>query len=74
MDCVDKKLLKYIPAKLRPYCVWLDVEKDYYDKRKRTYYAIFEKDGKEYSSEYVDSINELIWNCRQVLEEMEGKK
>ena len=74
MNYVNEKLLKYIPAKLRPYCVWLDVEKDYYDKRKRTYYAIFEKDGKEYNSEYVDSISELIWNCKQVLKEMEENK
>ena len=74
MNCVDKKLLKYVPAKLRQYCVWLDKETDYYDKRKNTYYAIFEKDNKEYSSDYVDSVSELTWNCKQILEEMEKNK
>lgn len=66
---IEENLLKYVPKKLWPYVVWLTREPGEYARY--IYFAIFEKDGKEYSIETADSVSELTWNCRQLYEEME---
>ena len=65
MKTVESRLLKYIPAKMRKYVVWLDFEKS-----SHTYFLTFEKNGKEISAEPSDSIEELRWNARQCIIEL----
>lgn len=63
MQFVEQRLMKYIPAKLRPYVVWLDFEQS-----SHTYFLVFEKDGKEMEAEPSDTIAELRWNANQCKE------
>ena len=57
---IEERLLKYIPAKLRKYVVWLD-----YEKSSHVYFLTFEKDGKEVNAEPADTVSELNWNAKQ---------
>ena len=65
MACIEKRLLKYIPAKLRQYVTWLD-----YESSSHVYFLTFEKDGIEYSAEPSDTVSELNWNAKQCAKEM----
>lgn len=68
MAYVETRLLKYIPAKLRPYVVWLDFEKS-----SHVYFLTFEKDGIEINAENSDTVAELTWNAKQCEEELLGE-
>ena len=57
---VEERLLKYIPAALRPYVIWLDFEKS-----SHVYFLTFEKDGVEVSADPADTVEELTWNAKQ---------
>lgn len=65
MKSIDKRLLAYIPAKMRPYVVWLDFEKS-----SHVYFLTFEKDGKEVNAEPSDTVEELRWNAKMCAEEL----
>lgn len=57
---VEKRLLKYIPAKLRPYVVCLDFEKS-----SHVYFLTFAVGDMEVSPDPADTVAELTWNARQ---------
>jgi hypothetical protein len=65
MKHIETRLIKYIPAKLRQYVVWLDFEKS-----SHVYFLTFEKDGKEVNAEPSDSVSELTWNAKQCVKEL----
>lgn len=65
MTHIETRLIKYIPAKLRQYVVWLDFEKS-----SHVYFLTFEKDGKEVNAEPSDSVSELTWNAKQCVKEL----
>jgi hypothetical protein len=58
---VEKRLLKYIPAKLRPYVTWLE-----FVECSHVYILILEKDGVEEHAEPSDTVSELTWNAKQL--------
>ena len=64
-NCIDERLLKYIPKKMRPFVTWLDFEKS-----SHVYFLTFEKDGKEVNAEPSDTVLELTWNARQCRKEL----
>ena len=57
---IEHRLLRYIPADMRRYVVWLD-----YEKSSHTYFLTFEKDGVEVDAETSDTVSELTWNAKQ---------
>lgn len=65
MKSVEARLLKYIPANMRRYVVWLE-----YVKCSHVYFLTFEKDGVEVSAEPADTVKELSWNARQCRAEL----
>jgi len=62
LNVVEQRLLKYIPAKLRKYVVWLD-----YESSSHCYFLTCEKDGVEESAETADTVSELCWNAKQLM-------
>lgn len=68
-NIIDKRYTKYIPKKMLPYLTWLDRQDNECD-HSHCYFIVFEKDGKEYTPETADTVSEITWNCKQLLEEM----
>lgn len=66
---IDKRYTKYIPKKMLPYLIWLDRQDNECD-RTHCYFVIFKKDGIEYSAETADTVSEITWNCKQLMNEM----
>lgn len=62
---IEARLMKYIPAKLRPYVTWLD-----YEPSSHAYFLTCEKDGEEVSAETADTVSELVWNAKQLMKYM----
>ena len=62
---VDQKLLKYIPAKLRQFVTWLDFEPS-----SHAYFLTCEVNGVEESAETADTVAELRWNAKQLMQYM----
>lgn len=69
MNQIDKRYVKYIPKRLQPYLAWLDRQDNSCDNS-HCYFAVFEKDGREYPAETADTVQELTWNCKQLFKEM----
>ena len=69
MNYIDKRYLRYVPAKMRKYLVWLDRTDNECD-HSHVYFIIFEKDGIEYCPEPADTVGEITWNCKQIAKEM----
>lgn len=67
---IETRWLKYVPAKMRPFLVWLDRQDNSCDNS-HCYFATFEKDGKQYSMEVADTVSEITWNCKELLKEMD---
>lgn len=65
MKIVEERLLKYIPARMRKYVVWLDFEKS-----SHVYFLTFEKDGVEVNAEPSDSVGELTYNAKACADEL----
>lgn len=57
---VEKRLLKYIPANVRKYVVWLE-----FVKCSHVYFLTYEKDSIETNAEPSDTVAELRWNAKE---------
>lgn len=66
MQVIEKRLLKYIPKKLIPYVVWLD--REHVQGNTYVYFLTVEKNGTEESAEPADSVSELTWNAKQLMQ------
>lgn len=64
---IEKRLLKYIPKRLRPYVVWLD-----YESSSHVYFLTFEVNGVEVNADNADTVAELTWNARQCESEIKN--
>ena len=68
-NCIEERYIKYIPKKILPYLIWLDRQDNECDKS-HCYFAIFEKDGKQYHAEVADTVGEITYNCKMLFEDM----
>ena len=57
-QCIEKRLLKYLPKESIPFVVWLDHE--HHTNNSNTYWLVFgDSSGRELSSSPLDSVSEL---------------
>lgn len=70
MENCEEKVMKYLPKKYHKYVVWAEKHHNECDNS-NVYFLTIEVNGKEYSAEPADTINEMKWNFKQVIKEVE---
>ena len=70
MENCEGKVMKYLPKKYHKYIVWAEKCHNSCDNS-NVYFVTIEVNGKEYSSEPADTIEEMKWNFKETIKEAE---
>ena len=70
MKNCEEKVMKYLPKKYHKYVVWAEKCHNSCDNS-NVYFVTIEVNGKEYSIEIADTIEEMKYNFRETIKEAE---